>query len=198
VIHLRSLIWLLPLLGAAILESAGADNAPSVRVLPAQAVVHFSGTSTLHDFGGQLPAQPFSLILSNDTWFATAEVLAGRMATASEKRDRKMHLMLGTNAFPTIQGWVVAAPMPGAAGTNAMLNLRIRDQTNSLPVRVTAWTETSRVITFHADWELSLEDFGLKPPSVIGVIRVGDRVKLQADVTATKPAFPSSPPTPPP
>jgi hypothetical protein len=198
VIQLRSFIWLLLLLGASIVELAAADDAPSVQVLPAQAVVRFSGTSTLHDFGGQLPAQSFSLILSNGTWFASADVLSGRMATANEKRDRKMHQMLGTNAFPKLHGTVAGAPVPGAAGTNATLTLTIRDQTNALAVRISAWIETSREIKFRADWEVSLDDFSLKPPSVLGVIRVGDRVKLEADVTATKPAFSSSPPTPPP
>jgi len=198
VIHLRSLIRLLSLLGASILDSAAADKTPSVQVLPAQAVVGFAGTSTLHDFDGQLPAQPFSLILSNGVWSASAEVLSGRMATANEKRDRKMHQMLGTNAFPKLHGVVAGAPVPGAAGTNVTLTLTIRDRTNALPVRISAWLETSREIKFRADWEVSLDDFGLKPPSVLGVIRVGDRVKLQADVTATKPALSSSPPTPPP
>jgi len=55
-----------------------------------------------------------------------------------------------------------------------------------LPARVTGWQETPERIQFHADWELSLEEYGLKPPSVLGVIRVGDRVKLSADVIARK------------
>lgn len=64
-------------LGALITELRAGEDATLVRNLPAEAVVRFAGTSTLHDFGGKLPAQPSSLILSNDTWFATAEVLSG-------------------------------------------------------------------------------------------------------------------------
>jgi len=41
----------------------GVSAAESVRHIPATAIVRFAGTSTLHDFSGQLPAQPFSLIL---------------------------------------------------------------------------------------------------------------------------------------
>ena len=197
-IRLSLIIWLLFLSGTLIPKGVAAENPPTTQSLPAQAVVRFFGTSTLHDFGGQLPAQPFSLILSNGVWFASAEVLSGRMATANEKRDRKMHQMLGTNAFPEIRGVVAGAPLPGPAGTNVTLKLIIRDQTNAVPVRISAWAETSHEIKFHADWEVSLEDFGLKPPSVLGVIRVGDRVKLEADVTANKPASASTPPTPPP
>lgn len=197
-IRLSIIIWLCLLPGVLIPKGVAAENPPTTQSLPAQALIHFSGTSTLHDFGGQLPTEPFSLILSNGVWFASAEVLSGRMATANEKRDRKMHQMLGTNAFPEIRGVLAGAPVPDAAGTNVTLSLIIRDQTNAVPVRISAWSETSREIKFHADWEVSLEDFGLKPPSVLGVIRVGDRVKLKADITAIKPPFSSSPPTPPP
>src|SRR5689334_12950929 len=52
-----------------------------VRLLRAKAVIRFAGTSTLHDFGGQLPVQPFILVISNHMWSATADVLAGQMAT---------------------------------------------------------------------------------------------------------------------
>jgi len=180
----------------AALSVTGGQVEPERR-LPAKAVIQFNGTSTLHDFSGRLPAQPFLLILSNGTWSASADVLAGQMSTASEGRDGNMHKMLGTNQHPKIQGTVTAAPMPGQAGTHVMLRLKIRDQARELPARVSAWTESATEIKFHADWELSLKDYGLKPPSVIGVIRVGDRVKLQADVTASKSAPSPAPVAPP-
>jgi hypothetical protein len=165
------------------------ERAPeAVQRLPATATLRFGGTSTLHDFGGQLPSQPFVLVLSNGTWSASADVVAGQMATASEGRDRNMHRMLRTNDYPLIHGEVTAAPLPDSGGnvTNVALRLNIRDRTNDLPVRVSRWKETSQEIQFHAVWELSLKQYGLKPPSVAGVVRVGDRVKLEADVTASK------------
>lgn len=189
------------MLGGGLLVAAsqlnGGQVEPAVRCLPANAVIQFNGTSTLHDFGGRLSTQPFLLILSNGTWSANADVLSSQMSTAIEKRDVNMHEMLGTNQHPKIQGTVTAAPMPGPAGTNVMLRLKIREQARELPARVSAWTESATEIKFHADWELSLKDYGLKPPSVIGVIRVGDRVKLQADVTASK-STPSPAPVAPP
>src|SRR5688572_31448074 len=71
------------------------EAANAVQHLPAKAVIRFAATSTLHDFGGQLSAQPFTLIISNGTWSASADVLAGQMATENAKRDRNMHQMLG-------------------------------------------------------------------------------------------------------
>ena len=171
-------------------------DAAAVQRLNATASIKFAGTSTLHDFGGSLPSQPFTLVLSNGTWSADANVLSGLMNTAHEKRDRKMHEMFATNSFPKMHGTVTAAPIPGAAATNATLRLIIRDKTNDLAVRITGWTENASAIKFHATWELSLKDYALKPPSVLGVIKVGDRIQLEADVTASKTISAPSAPKP--
>lgn len=153
---------------------------------PATATIRFAATSTLHDFGGELSAQPFTLSISNGNWSAEADVLAGQMKTSNEKRDTSMYQMMDTNRHPRLHGIVAWSPIPTAVGTNATLNLTIRDSKADLPVRVTDWQETAEEIRFHAEWEVSLKQFSLKPPSVLGVIRVGDRVKLNADVTAKK------------
>jgi hypothetical protein len=165
-------------------------DAENVQLIPAKAVVRFAATSTLHDFGGPLPAQPFLLLVSNGTWSASADVLSSQMATENTKRDRNMHQMLGTNDYPRIHGVVAAAPVPISAGTNVTLILKIRDKSQDLPVRIFNWTESTDEIRFQASWELSLKQYGLKPPSVLGVIRVGDTIKLEADVTANKPVPP--------
>jgi len=188
--------WAALLMGGLGTGARGAEAAAAVQSWPANAVIRFAATSTLHDFGGQLPAQPFTLVLSNRTWSAQADVLAGQMATANAKRDRNLHAMINTNSFPLLHGSVTAAPVPTSAGTNATLKLKIRDRESDLPVQVTAWEESATEIRFHAAWELSLRQYGLKPPSVIGLIRVGDRVHLEADVTARKnPGLPLPAPT---
>lgn len=189
-------VLLLTAAGVAALAGAGPETAGTtptgVRSWPATAVIRFAGTSTLHDFAGVLPPQPFTLVLSNGTWSAAAEIRATGMSTDNAKRDRRMHEMLEAGAHPLIQGRVEAAAIPGPADGPATLGLRIRDRSLDLPVRVSAWEETPDAIRFHATWELSLAAYGLQPPSVIGLIRVGDRVRLEADVTATRP--PVSPP----
>lgn len=157
---------------------------------PAEAIIRFNGTSTLHDFGGVLAAQPFVFTMISNTWSAEADVLAAQMNTASEGRDRNMHKMFDTNSYPRLHGSVSNAPVPVAGGTNITLGFQIRNQKLELPVRVENWTETAERIEFHAGWEVSLKQYGLKPPSVLGVIRVGDKVRVEADVSVdkTKPA----------
>jgi hypothetical protein len=173
--------------------SAAEAPAGEPQKFPATATVRFVGTSTLHDFGGHLPAQPFLLVLSNGTWSAAADVLSGRMATASDKRDRNMHRLLGTNVYPRIHGEVAGAPVPASTTntiTNATLRLKICDRSKDLVARISGWKDSTQDLRFHAEWDLSLKDYGLKPPSVVGVIRVGDKVRLEADVIATKTNLP--------
>lgn len=177
----------------AMLLTVGAQSTAPQR-WPAEAIIRFNGTSTLHDFGGTIAAQPFVLTVVSNTWSATADVLAAQMNTASEGRDRNMHKMLDTNSHPRLRGSVSQAPVPLAGPTNATLRFQIRNQAHDLPVRVENWTETAERIAFHAAWEVSLKQYGLKPPSVLGVIRVGDKVKVEADVVAdkTKPLPPAA------
>lgn len=153
---------------------------------PAEALIHFSGTSTLHDFGGDVPAQPFALTVSSNSWSAEADVMSGLMATGSDGRDKNMHRMLNTNDHPRIHGRITTAPKPAAGSTNATLSLKISGQQHDLPVQISSWSETDDRLSFHAEWDLSLKQFKLKPPSVIGIIRVGDMVHLSADVTASR------------
>lgn len=155
---------------------------------PAEAIIRFDATSTLHDFGGEVPAQPFLLTVTANHWSAESDVLSGLMDTANPKRDVKMHEMFDTNDFPHIHGKVTLATIPVSGSTNATLSLKIRDQQHELPVIVSAWSETESNLTFHAEWDVSLKQFKLKPPSVLGVIRVGDAVHLSADITANKTA----------
>jgi polyisoprenoid-binding protein YceI len=155
---------------------------------PAEAIVRFDATSTLHDFGGTVHAQPFMLQVSSNRWSAEGDVLSGMMNTASAKRDQNMHEMFKTNDYPRIHGKVAQAAVPASGTTNATLSLKIRDQEHDLPVVVSAWSETDSNVTFRAEWDVSLKQFKLNPPSVLGVIRVGDVVHLSADVSASKTA----------
>jgi hypothetical protein len=156
------------------------------RKLHAVADISFRGTSTLHDFEGSVESQPFVLLLSTNSWSAQAEVLGSQMTTANEKRDRNMWNMLSTSMHPRLAGLVTNAPLPIGSETNVTLALRIRDRQFELPVQITEWSETAETIRFHASWEVSLKQYNLKPPSVLGVIRVGDTVRLDAEVTANK------------
>jgi hypothetical protein len=153
--------------------------------LSGAARIKFQGSSTLHDFEGHVMSQPFDLILSPNSWSAKASVFGGEMTTANAKRDKNMWAMLATNLHPRLEGEIRDAPRPPLAGTNTTLALKIRDTKMDLPVKISNWSETAEGVRFDAEWIVSLKAYGLKPPSVAGVIRVGDTVRLQADIVAT-------------
>jgi hypothetical protein len=165
------------------------------RQWPAEAIIRFSATSTLHDFGGEVAAQPFVLTIASNSWSADAFVVSARMNTANEGRDKNMYKMLNTNSHPRLHGKVTQAPMPGAGATNGTLRLKIRDQEHDLPLTISHWLETSNRLSFHAEWDLSLKQFKLKPPSVMGIVRVGDTVHLNAEVTVDKTRAFTNPPS---
>jgi hypothetical protein len=105
--------------------------------------------------------------------------------------------MLNTNAHPLLHGRVAVAPVPApGTATNALLRLQIAGRALDLPVRVSDWLQSADEVRFHAEWDVSLDEFGLKPPSVLGVIRVGDRVRIEADVSASRTNYPPALPPP--
>lgn len=151
------------------------------------AKITFTGTSTLHDFEGQVSSRLFALRIQSNTWSATADVLSGSMTTANDSRDRNMWKMLGTNVFPQIKGVIREAIIPSSdTGTAAAsMTLGIRDRRQDIPVTFSNWSESEGILRFKADWNVSLRQYNLNPPSVMGVIRVGDKVRLHAEVVAT-------------
>lgn len=169
-------------------DPAAAEATGAGRKLHGTATITFYGTSTLHDFSGMVPAQPFVLTLASNRWSAEAKVLTKEMSTANAKRDLKMWDMFAATKFPNIQGQVTDAPRAVSGETNATLHLRIRKTEHDLPVEISQWTEGAGGVRFHARWDVSLKAYGLKPPSVLGLIRVGDRVRVEADVVASPPA----------
>jgi hypothetical protein len=180
-------VSLLLLLGGGQIAAAAGNDPAADRKLSAVASIRFQGTSTLHDFEGTVMSQPFILALSSNSWSAEADVLGNGMSTAHDGRDKNMKKMIETNKHPILHATVRSAAISPVAATNATLSLRIRDRLLDLPVRISDWSENAETVRFRASWELSLKQYGLKPPSVLGVIRVGDKVRLEAEVTATKP-----------
>jgi hypothetical protein len=150
----------------------------------AQADIEFLGTSTLHDFSGKVAAEPFKLQVGTDTWSALAKVRPGAMSTNHKSRDRKMRKMFDASRHSLMTGTVYKAAKPKNGNGTAKLHLRICETEMEIPVAITRWSESADEIRFHATTRVSLKKIGLKPPSVLGLIRVGDIVTLKISVMA--------------
>lgn len=155
-------------------------------------VVQFDGTSTLHDFSGTATSQ-----VARVSWTAlpeggliSAENITFKVeaiTTDHVKRDKKMMAMFEPAGFPVItgslQGWKLGDP----ENTKAVLILSIHGSKLEVPVQLSDYTVDETGIHFNSHFTLSLKACGLKRPSALGVIKVGDEVRLNVHTTLRKP-----------
>ena len=188
--RLRFWIFIISLLvatGASAAELAGDCN------------IRFFSSSTLHDFDGRAACEPFSWPVQEDAGSgrvlirdAVIRIPVAAMETANDKRDEKMFEMFSVETFPLIEGrfgdldpsrLLTTLRAEDAATARLPFELRIRDLSRPVEASVKDLRETPGRISFVALFPVSLADFQLKPPSVLGLIRVADEVRVEVEVT---------------
>lgn len=162
--------------------------------------IAFNATSTLHDISGSARCQPFTVRVVHDARgremipSVEVEVAVDDMDTRNRSRDRQMRKMLGSDRYPSIRGAahdVDIARLRGGAeknrGRDASIDLllRIRDVERTVHATVNNLKESGGHVTFDLEFPLSIGEFNLKAPSVLGFIRVGDKVFVKAAFTLT-------------
>ena len=65
------------------------------------------------------------------------------------------------------------------------LLLRIRDVERKVRATASNLKESGERVTFDIEFPVSLREFDLKAPSVLGIVRVGDKVSVKANFTLT-------------
>lgn len=159
------------------------------------AAVGFSGSSTLHAFSGSVTTAQVRVTTTGSgtamTWCASGELLATNMTTAHAGRDAKMFTMLSAAKWPVIRAAILPEPPLLAGATGCTVRAEIAGCTNDLPAAVSDWSASDGSLSFAISLPLSLKAFALTPPSVLGLIRVADRIDVRCRVDA-KPA-PASP-----
>jgi hypothetical protein len=172
-------------------------TAASALMLDGSCDILFSGKSTLHNFDGKVACQPFSLTSEGTTETSdilrqpVVKVLVGEMNTGRTGRDEKMRAMFEEEKYPEIQGW-----FGGLEPVNLLQQLRENGvfpetlefdlQIRQIKQRIKATTRDLIVspeqVSFMMDFPLSLASFELKPPSVLGFIKVDDQVQVEVKV----------------
>ena len=114
------------------------------------------------------------------------------MNTDNDSRDKKMWAMFDSEIFPEIRGQLVGLDPEKAfeqleSGEFAVENLEIDLQIRGITQRVKAKTRAVKAspeqIGLVIEFPLSLASFELKPPSVLGMIRVADEVRVEVETT---------------
>jgi len=182
-------------------SSAGAaPTEPAPATIRGACDVAFLITSTLHDVPGSARCLPFAAVLARAAAgrqvIPTVEVdvpVAG-MDTRNTTRDGKMREMFLSERFPRIHAAAHDVDVErlrvetgkGREGVASIdLLLRIRDVERKVRATAGNLKESGERVTFDLEFPVSLGEFDLKPPSVLGIIRVGDKVSVKATFTLT-------------
>ena len=182
--------------------SAGAApvDAPASATIAGACDVAFLVTSTLHDVPGSARCLPFAAVLARDAAGRQAipsvevEVPVAGMDTRNATRDGKMREMFRSERFPRIHAAAHDVDVErlrveigkGREGNASLdLLLRIRDVERKVRATASNLKESGERVTFDLEFPVSLGEFDLKAPSVLGIIRVGDKVSVKAAFTLT-------------
>lgn len=164
--------------------------------------VTFSGASTLHDFSGKVTSEPFTVAVSGFDEPTSARVTckvivkAKGMDTGNEKRDEAMYKSLDVVTYPEIVVDIselkAAETQPVTDGnlprpTVIPFTMSLKGKTHQLNGSVSDWTYDGRTVACTVSFPVSLNDSGVKPPSVLGVVKVKDEIKVSAHLRLKRP-----------
>ena len=199
--HIRTGLLLAILVVGFFPSSAGAAPAePVPATLRGACDVAFLITSTLHDVPGSARCLPFEAVLVRDAAgrqvipSVEVDVPVAGMDTRNTTRDGKMRDMFHSEQFPRIHAAARDVDVDrlrvetgkGREGNASIdLLLRIRDMERKVRAMASNLKESGDRVTFDLEFPVSLGEFDLKAPSVLGIIRVGDKVSVKATFTLT-------------
>ena len=179
---------------------AATANAPAPARILGGCDVAFLVTSTLHDVPGSARCLPFEAVLARDPAgnpvipFVEVEVPVAAMDTRNKSRDGQMREMFRSDRFPRIHAAArdvdvdrlrveIGKGREGIASIDLLL--RIREVERKIRAMASNLIESGDRVTFDIEFPVSLGEFDLKAPSVLGIIRVGDKVSVKATFTLT-------------
>ena len=164
--------------------------------------IEFFATSTLHDFSGKVQSEPIEVKLSglpNDTQTVASvsvKVSVPKIHTHKKGIDKNMYKMFDVKKRPVIEGtitnihpYVILQKMKaaGAKACQVPVDLKIRNVTKTLTATVRPLKEDEKELTASMEFDVSLKAYALKPASLMGLLRVGDKVKVKVTVHVKKP-----------
>lgn len=192
-----SLPALAVILRGALLATTAMLAAPPVQAgttgIQAIVGVKFTGSSSLHDWEGKAP--PVTTVLrasaTPGAWDVDFRVPVSGLDSGNSRRDANMRAMLRADRFPDI-GVTVGAVDPEAVQRDLRIaaTLTIAGTTKEVTAHVSNWKRDGDNASFDIDTDVSLASFGLEAPSVLGLVRVADVVKMKGHVEVVATAEP--------
>ncbi|WP_050023364.1 YceI family protein [Verrucomicrobium sp. BvORR034] len=155
------------------------------------AAITFSGTSTLHNWSGQVKAEPFTAQVTMDdrgnptSLKSAVQVKAASMDTDEPKRDENMRKAMRVTDYPLVTAamntpFSAIAKGGSASPVQLPLTLNLVGKAHDITGTISAWEKQGDTATFELDFDLSLKKCGITVPPALMILRVGDTVKVHA------------------
>ena len=162
------------------------------------AEVKFFGASTLHDFEGAVRSRVFEVEVEGDQVDATdlkgveITVPVKKMDTGNRRMNKNMHKMFEADKHPTITAKLtgISEKTDGSEGgkdvANIQFDIKIREVSKQLRAVVKNIKTSNQEVMFNLELDVSVKAFKLKPPTMLGVLRVGDNVRVEVEIVLKK------------
>lgn len=165
------------------------------KLTPDRSSVHFDARSTLHPFAGDTRTLSGEMVWDDEAGRladgAVVRVPVLPILTGEPKRDAEMRKMFAAAEFPDIEFRASkVTPIPSAPGAPAPASpssgryrlegtLKIRRVERPVAFDVTVTRPPSGTLEISGETLVRTDWFGLKPPSVLGLVRVLPEVKVR-------------------
>ncbi len=159
-----------------------------------EARVTFAGTSTLHDWEGNVSAKPFTAEVALvegkvDRFQAEFKVVVAEMDTENEGRDENLRKAMRAEQHPAVLGKVdVRIPPEVVQGSSGKVPIVLRLLGKDVTVEGTIenWREEKSQVSFDYSFRVSLAASGIEIPSFLFFIRVGDEIAVHSRVVLSR------------
>lgn len=151
------------------------------------ASAEYAVKATVDSFTGKATSEPITIADGAPELPVTFQI--ARMETGKKKRDVEMQHMFGADQHPYITGLAQAEAVLKLDGSGEVpVTIGISGQTREVTAKISDVVRADGKLTFTAYLEISLKSFGLKPPSIMKIINVGDVVKVTTKFELTETA----------
>jgi polyisoprenoid-binding protein YceI len=154
-----------------------------LRFMKDRCVAGFDGKSTLHDFSGWTKAVTGEIEFEKgrlaETAKASVTVDARTLDTGDKGRDEEMHENVIESARFTEMKFVLASVRLGEGGSAAMKgSMEIHGVPRELEIPITLALRRDGCLYVKGEVRAKVSDFGIAPPSKLGMINVEDEIRI--------------------
>ncbi|MCF7853842.1 MAG: YceI family protein [Candidatus Pacebacteria bacterium] len=159
----------------------------------------FYGTSTLHDFSGTVRSRPFTASFAEkqygieDLEGVPMRVRVRDMDTGNRRMNENMYKMFEVKKYPVITGTVAESRARETASSGdtprrVTFAITIQDRTKHIDAAIKDVRRRGGRVETDVEFNVSLNAFGLKPPTFFGIFRVHDKVRVTMTIVLTEAA----------